>query len=403
VSALPLLCAEPQADAAVGGAIERCVHVLRERLGSRLVGVVLTGSFSRGEGTVLPVGPRLRVLGDVEFLVILASDRDYRSLRSSLQAWGAEMRDTLAARGVDVDVEFGSVDASFLGRRARPSIFVHDLRTHGRVVWGPADLLERIAAQPPEGIPREDAVHLVFNRAIEQLEAWDRLDGADDEACLDVAYQRVKLTLDLAGSALTFAGRHVTSYAERPRAFAALLADTPSLASRLPAGFASDLARAAHIKLAPTSGDVLPGRTPEARRAGLRSGMVAGAAALSAVLHWELAQVLGGDAPLSVQLQRWIRTPPWRARARAWAKLALHPLPPPRPLSPLRAGRLALRSTPRALVHAAGAIAYLALGTGTSPTGAAALLLPFAGARPATAAGERAAIVAFWRWAIRND
>jgi hypothetical protein len=55
------------------------------------------------------------------------------------------------------------------------------------------------------------------------------------------------------------------------------------------------------------------------------------------------------------------------------------------------------------LVHAAGAIAYLALGTGTSPTGAAARLLPFAGARPATAAGERAAIVAFWRWAIRND
>jgi hypothetical protein len=403
VSTLPLLCAEPQADAAVGGAIERCVHLLRERLGRRLVGVVLTGSFSRGEGTVLPTGARLRVLGDVEFLVILAGDRDYRALRASLGTWGAEMREALAARGVDVDVEFGSVDATFLGRRARPSIFVHDLRRHGRVVWGPPDLLERIPALHPEGIPPEDAVHLVFNRAIEQLAAWDRLEGADDDACLDVAYQCIKLTLDLAGSALTFAGRHVTSYAERPRAFAALLANTPSLARHLPTGFASELARAAHVKLAPTSGEVLPGGPPEVRRARLRSAMMAGTAALSAVLHWELTQVLDGDAPLPMQLERWIGTPSWRQRARAWAKLALHPLPAPRPLSPARAARLALRSTPRALVHAAGATAYLALGKTASPTGAAARLLPFAGPPPATAAGERAAIVAFWRWAVRND
>jgi predicted nucleotidyltransferase len=61
---------EVGADAAVAASIEHCVHVLRERLGSRLVGIVLTGSFARGEGTVVPIDGHLRVLGDIEFLVI---------------------------------------------------------------------------------------------------------------------------------------------------------------------------------------------------------------------------------------------------------------------------------------------------------------------------------------------
>jgi predicted nucleotidyltransferase len=404
VSAVATLCGEPRAAAAVSDAIERCVRLLRERLGPRLVGIVLTGSFSRGEGTVVAVDGRLRVLGDVEFLVILPRDRDHRALRPALKAWGPEVSAALATQRVDVDVEFGSVDRAFLDRRARPSIFVYDLRTHGRVLWGPADLLARIPRLGAGGIPREDAVHLLFNRAIEQLEAWDRLATAlGDEALLDVAYQRIKLTLDVAGSALTFAGRHASSYAERPRAFAALLADTPALAARLPETFTKELARAARAKLHPSIGDVLPGGPAEARRARLRAGIAAGIPALAVVLRWELAQLVGGDAPLPALLERWVDAQPWRHRARGWVKLARHPLPAPRPLSVRRATALAARSTPRALVHAAGATAYLALADDGPATGAAARLLPLAGRAPTGADDERAAITAFWRWGIRND
>jgi len=126
-------------------------------------------------------------------------------------------------------------------------------------------------------------------------------------------------------------------------------------------------------------------------------------AAVAAVLRWELGQLLGGDAPLPVLLERWIDAQPWRGRGRQWAKLALHPMPAPLPLSARRAARLALRSTPRALTYAAGATAYLALGADGPATGAAARLLPLAGPSPASAADERAAITAFWRWCIRND
>ena len=394
---------EVGADAAVAASIEHCVHVLRERLGSRLVGIVLTGSFARGEGTVVPIDGHLRVLGDIEFLVILPHGRDYRALRPALAGWSRQVSQTLGEQGVRVDVEFGPAEESYLRRRARPSIFVYELRTHGRVVWGPADLLRRIPPFGADAIPRADAVHLIFNRAIEQLDAWDRVGGLSCEALFDVAYQRLKLRLDLAGSALAFAGRHVSAYAARPRAFAALLGGTPTLAALLPPAFVDDLGQAARAKLAPGLADVLPAGPPAQQRAWVRAEIQRHVAAVAAVLRWELGQLLGGDAPLPVLLERWIDAQPWRGRGRQWAKLALHPMPAPLPLSARRAARLALRSTPRALTYAAGATAYLALGADGPATGAAARLLPLAGPSPASAADERAAITAFWRWCIRND
>lgn len=403
MSAVATLCGEPLAEAAVGAAVDRCVRFLREQLGPRLVGVVLMGSFSRGEGSVLPVNGRLRVLGDIEFLLILTNGRHDRALRPALAAWGPQMSAALAAHGLRADIEFGSVDASFLGRRARPSIFVYDLRTHGRVVWGPADLLERVPAFGTDGIPRDDAVHLIFNRAIEQVDAWTRLPTLSGDALLDAAYQKVKLQLDLAGSVLTFAGRHESSYAERPGKFAQLLTRTPALAALLPPPFMEELVQAARTKLAPAVAGVLPAGPVDVQRDAVRAAIVAGVPALSAVLRWELGQLLGGDAPLPVLLERWIDAQPWRRRPRQWAKLVLHPMPSPLPLSVRRGAALALRSTPRALAHAAGAAVYLALGPEARVTGAAARLLPFGGKPPTGADEERAAVTAFWRWAIRND
>ncbi len=397
------LCRDARGDAAARAVIERCVGFLRDRLGPRLVGLILTGSFSRGEGTVLAVDGHLRVLGDIEFLVVLPRRRDERALRPALARWSREAGAALGAPDLVVDLEFGPVDEAYLRHKTPPSIFVHDLRTHGRVVWGPRDLLQRIPPFPPAAIPREDALHLLLNRTIEQLETWDRVERLTGEALLDAAYQRLKLRLDLAGSALAAAGEHVTSYTERPRAFAALLAREPALAALVPPGFEDDLARAAAAKVSPDPDEVLPPGPEDAQRKWVRAEILAAVPAVSALLRWELGRLLGGDAPLPRLLERWTTAQPWRPRARQWAKLALHPMPAPLPLSPQRALALAARSTPRALVHAAGALAYLALDDTAPPSGDAARLLPLAGPPPASAQAERAAVIAFWRWCVRND
>ena len=399
----PPLCRDARGDAAVRAALDLCAGLLRERLGPRLVGLILTGSFSRGEGSVLPVNGHLHVLGDVEFLVILPHGRDYRALRPVLADWGREASALAAATGLMVDVEFGPEDRAYLARRARPSIFVHDLRTTGRVLYGSPALLELIPPFGPAEIPREDAVHLLFNRAIEQLEAWDRVEHTSGEALFDLAYQSLKLRLDLAGSALAFDGGHVSAYAERPHAFAALLRRTPALAARLPADFDDELERAVRVKLAPASDDLLPAAPLAEQRAWIRARIVAAVPALATLLRWELAALLGADAPLPVLLERWVAAPSWPRRLRQWARLAIHPVPAPQPLSPRRVAGLAWRSTPRALAYAAGALAYLSLAERLPARGHATRLLPVAGPPPATAAAERAAVTTFWRWCIRND
>jgi hypothetical protein len=399
------LCRDSRHEPAVRRVVDGCAAFLRDRLPGKLVGLVLTGSFSRGEGTVLPVDDHLRVLGDIEFLVVVPRMTDYRALRRRVGDWGREASACLGAPAVSVDIEFGPVEVGYLRHRARPSIFVYDLATHGKVVWGPPDLLRAIPSFPPDRIPREDALHLVFNRTIEQLEAYDRLDALAGEALLDVAYQRVKLVLDLAGSALAFAGAHATSYAERPAAFARWLATRPALAARLPADFEAELGRAARAKLDPGAVPLLPAGDVSAQRAWLRRRIVEGVPALSAFLIWELEQLTGARAPLPTLLARWAEGEPRGRRVREWVKLALHPNRPPVRLSARRALVLARRSTPRALLYAAGALAYLDLrGHGDADGARIASLLPLAGAAaPRTPAAARRAVTALWRWCIRNN
>jgi hypothetical protein len=408
------LCHDPRWQEPIRRVFERCVAFLRERLGpDELVALVLTGSFARGEGSVMSAGGRPRVLGDIEFLAVLRTEIAFHRLRAKFPGWSREASEHVRDL-VDVDLEFGPVEVSYLARRARPSIFVHDLIRHGKVVWGPPDILEAVPPFVASDIPREDALFLVFNRAIEQLEAYDRASELDGTALWEIAYQRVKLVLDLAGSALAFTGRHEASYAARPRAFRELLLTAPGLARRLPAGFTEELERAAHLKILPGDGTgVLPAHLPvDAQRLWVRDRIAAGVPAAIAVLRWELGELLGVEPPtgagpsdereLTALLARWMRSQRWGRRAWDWAKVALHPIPAPLPVSRVRAARLALRSTPRGLLYAAGALAYLNLHRPAVRPPAISRLL-FARARASRhPAAQRRAITALWRWCVRN-
>lgn len=400
------LCREPRHDERLREVLAGCVDFVMERVpSSDLAGIVLTGSFSRGEGSVLPVDGRLRVLGDIELLVVLAGESEDRRLRPEIARWGAQASRRLAASGVRVDVEFGPVGADFFGK-ARPSIFVHDLVHHGKVLCGPPDLLSGIPGFGPEQIPREDALFLLFNRTVEQLETYDGVGRLEGDTLLDAAYQGIKLVLDLSGSALAFAGRHCASYARRPSAFAGLLAETPSLAALLPPRFLEELEEVARFKVDPTgSGTILPPHRDAAeRRAWVQARIVASAPIVARVVRWELEQLLHVRAEVPALLDDLLASAPFRRRAWDWAKVALHPMPPPLPLSRLRAARLFWRSTPRLLLYAAAMHAFLHLATQAPSDSDIRRLLPVRdGAIAPSAEAHRRAIVALWRWCVRND
>jgi predicted nucleotidyltransferase len=400
------LCHEPWHEERVRAGLARAVAFLQERVPPPvLAAVVLMGSFARGEGAVLRSADGLRVLGDIELFVVVRPSRSYRRLRRHCAGWGREASALLARDGVQVDLEFGPVELGYLRERARPSIFVWDLVQHGKVLWGPADLLDQVPRFGPEAIPREDALFLLFNRTVEQLEAWDQAAVPAGARVLDLAYQRVKLTLDLAGSALAFSRAHCSQYRRRPAAFARLCAETPSLAARLPAAFADELVAAAEAKHAPEGSPLLaPPGDLEDQRAWLRARLLAAVPVVTAFLRWELATLLDAEDELPALLDRWLATARPGRRLREWAKLALHPLPAPLPLSPVRAARLVGRSTPRALLYAAATLAYLRLTEPHVVPGGVDALLPLRRpALPATATRERQAVVALWRWCVRNN
>jgi hypothetical protein len=400
------LCCEPRHEPALRSLLEACVDFVRQRLAPpTLVGVVLIGSFARGEGSVLSLPGGLRVLGDIEFFVVLATGADYQRLRAEMATWGPAAAATIGRDHIHVDIEFGPVDVGYF-RRARPSIFVHDLRHHGKVLWGPADLLEAIPRFDVGAVPPEDALRLLFNRTIEQLETYDRIADVDGGALLDIAYRRLKVVLDLAGSALAFSGRHCASYGRRPVALARLVAETPSLARRIPEGFDRQLAHAARVKLAPDEYDFarVVGETTQAQRATLRAQIVADVPAMTGLLAWELEQFLGTRGDLVRLLRLYVRTPSLARRAWDWAKLLLNPLRAPVPLGALASPPLVWRSTPRALLYAAGALAYADLAARRPDPDAVARFLPLARrARPLDPQAQRRAVVALWRWCVRNS
>ena len=395
------LCRQPRHEERIREALEACVQFLTERVGSpTLVAVILTGSFARGEGSVLPVGAALKVLGDFEFFVVL-TDADRRARQ--LGVWSHEATARLATRGVRVDVEFGPVDPGFFGARARPSIFVYDLVHHGKVLWGRPDLLDGIPRFGAEAIPREDALHLMFNRTVEQLEAYERLGRLDADGVLDAAYQQLKVTLDVAGSALAFTGNHTALYRRRPAAFARLLAETPSLQAALPAGFPDDVAHAAVAKTSPAEHFATPtGAAMAEQREWVRRRIVAAIPAVTGMLAWELTRALGRPGTLDELLDRYARSRPLPRRVWDWAKFVLNPRMSPLPISHVRAGRLFLKSTPRALLYVAATLAYRQLGRAATSDPIGRLLPLPRSLEPRDAAARRQAIVALWRWCVRN-
>ncbi|MBI4241959.1 MAG: hypothetical protein HY613_09595 [Candidatus Rokubacteria bacterium] len=390
------LSADPVRDALIRPIVEGAVAFVLEGYGAeRLEAVILTGSLARGEGSVLLGRDRPRLLGDVEFLLILRPPYDWAAARRQTVELSGRATREIGEGGRVASIEFTPAGLSYLRHSVRPCIFAYDLRAHGRVVHGRPNILAEIRPFGVQAIPGQDALELVMNRIVEllMLEAGVGGNGVDGDAR---AYHLVKTVLDLAGSALAFAGRYVSRYAERQPAFDALLASSPDLRAAIQdcAAFEKALDAATRCKLGPTP-ELLSGAAAPRRAAAVLAWA-------KGLWLWEarrlLARPAGGFEDL---LRGYLRLEPPLRRLRGWAKFCAHPLRPRGALVPLRATRLLFRSSPRALVYASALLAHEGLAEGRPGwEERAASLLPVSPRTGSEALGE---IGAVWRWLIRND
>jgi hypothetical protein len=326
--------------------------------------VILTGSFARGEGSILVAGGRRRVLGDMEFLVVFARGADRARLQAELNDCALRLSADLARSGSDCELEFRAVTREYFST-IRPQVFGYELMAHGRPVAGPGDALRAIPRFTAGDIPRWDAWRLLHNRIIEQLALSEPPQDGEYEEAVGLLYRLVKFQLDLGTAALLFSGRYAASYAARAGSLAQWAGD-PGAAP----GFLPELARrigdATRFKLSPNAADAL----------GFRAGTASAEEILRYVAEerervrslarqvwaWAAQRLTGEELPPEAPWEQADRavfaTQAWRDKLRGWAKLALMPAVRRQPGFAGRMRRLAPVASPRYLVYSTAARLY---------------------------------------------
>lgn len=194
------LSADPAFQDEVRGELERLIARVRESAAAPSVaGVLLTGSFSRGEGTVIGNGgSHSRWLSDVECLVVVRGgivprqeiQRSMRQIERDTNSDGGSI-----ARGIKVELRAILTEGML---RLRPAIFTRELCEHAKLLWGdPAAIPVPPASSSEAEISKHDAFRLLNNRIIEQIAV--RSEYADRTGDSTVtAYSLAKFWIDLA-------------------------------------------------------------------------------------------------------------------------------------------------------------------------------------------------------------
>ncbi len=329
--------------------------------------IVLTGSFARGEGSVLANANRFRVLGDMEYMIVFPVKVDRGPLQEFLDQQAKGLKIELASRGVDCDLEFRAITQEYF-RALRPQIFGFELLAHGQTVWGDASVLSAIPRFPVEAIPRWDAWRMLNNRIIEQLEWADGIAAYDRDKLVHLHYQLIKCHIDLATTLLVLAGKYESTYGSRSKALAKWASEAGSQRGL-------DFLHVLSEKVAACTAYKLdPNATPSPLAVRVNTGDIE-------IFRSDLIRALTSLVPLVREIWRWeattfsetrnamdatdstlqeaiLRKQPLREKFRGWTKLVLM-----RPVRRERgfwgrALRLALRGSPRYLVYGVAAQLY---------------------------------------------
>jgi hypothetical protein len=221
MTVVPRLPAGSRPDIGMGQVnqyLEAIIPRIAEKCATSLVpspiAIVLTGSFARGEQSVLLSDGCLHVMGDMEFMVLCPPEANLDGMQGQLSRSSEELGCWLKGSGMHCKLEFNAVPLKYL-RNLQPHIFGHELVRHGRVVWGRQDVLFGVRRFQPSAIPFWDAWRMLNNRLLEQLLWIDALTKLDDKLLQSVFYQIVKCYIDIGTTLLIFGRRYQPTYAAR--------------------------------------------------------------------------------------------------------------------------------------------------------------------------------------------
>ena len=205
-------CQNPALNKKAKNIISKACEFLLEEIGEKPISIILTGSFSRGEGSIYQSADSLIILGDIEFLIYChKKDQHLGPIISEL---GKKYSRRLKKQKIDVEIEFSlCTDAFFSG--LEPTIFNIELFVAGKVLWGDENALSKLKSLDKVEVNRNEGFCLLCNRIIEQLKNLDSTQQDNNDLLLITAYSNIKLFLDIPTAILATLGKFTTGYRNR--------------------------------------------------------------------------------------------------------------------------------------------------------------------------------------------
>lgn len=173
--------------------------------------IIISGSFGRGEATVIEENGKLKFLSDCEVILI-----PYKWIfnRGKLEKFE---QDFYKRTGLKVEI-WGFTPTlylflPFLNKKIKPTIANYDLKYGSKVIYG-KDYLEKIPNFKPEDIPLWEGIRLILNRMAEALEHFS-LNPSDE-----MLFWTDKIVLACQDGLLLLLNEYTPSYRERNERFA---------------------------------------------------------------------------------------------------------------------------------------------------------------------------------------
>jgi len=171
--------------------------------------IILTGSFGRGEITVINQNGNFKFLSDCELLLI-----PYQFLKGQLIK--NIQKQLYNATGLKIEI-WGGTLTLFLYVKSllhlKPTISNYDLKYGSRVVYG-KNYLDKIFPYKQEDIPLWEGLRLLFNRMIEALDYYSH-----EDTTIEMIYWTDKIVFACQDALLLTLGIYFSSYRERNKIF----------------------------------------------------------------------------------------------------------------------------------------------------------------------------------------
>lgn len=277
-----------------------------------IVAVILIGSFARGEELWIAQDGRREYLSDMEFMVVLEENlNEIGNRKSEIKK---EIIESLKA-------EMGEIDISicFTTRRhlslSKPRIFILEFKKFGKVLYGDPKVLDLIPECTAQDCSRLDAVVLLCNRIVEQLEVYKTILNVGEGLAPSRInqYELDKGYIQLVNSLLAFEKRYCSLYPEKRAVFAEILGDTDSPIFKLDLNMEAFTAAFDHVEnkelpLLDGTEALLQWQTLKVE--------------FQKVLIYELSEILGyQDVTRDQAVKYLLSVPDLLACARGWAKV----------------------------------------------------------------------------------